>query len=213
MAAFFASHPETVRAIKIIQSHHAVVGFRQQHFQRSQCVPFHQRRRRRRRRFDGRWCRCMPFEPADPAQSAKPDKNYLFDDLIAQHSSASPLQWHLILTVGQPGDPTDDATIPWPEERQQVDVGTLTLDQVESDETAWTVATSTSIRWCCRSALHRPMIPCSALDRRFIRNRLQDEPARRRSRARSRLRTYKSERQDDDRTRSNSRFRCGFFTG
>ena len=41
-----------------------------------------------------------------------------------------PLQWHLIVTVGQPGDPTDDATIPWPSDRQQVDVGTLTIDQM-----------------------------------------------------------------------------------
>src|ERR1700685_4693348 len=61
-----------------------------------------------------------------------------------------------------------------------------------------TVATSTTIRWCCRSALHRPTILCSALDRQFIRNRLPDERARLKSRARSRLRTCKSERQYDD---------------
>jgi catalase len=40
------------------------------------------------------------------------------------------------LTVAQSGDPTDDATIPWPEGREQVDVGTLTLDSVESEETS-----------------------------------------------------------------------------
>jgi len=33
--------------------------------------------------------------------------------------------------VGQPGDPTDDATIPWPEDREHLDAGTVTLDQVE----------------------------------------------------------------------------------
>ncbi len=63
------------------------------------------------------------------------DKNYLFDALIAsivQH----PLQWHLMITVGQPDDPTDDATVPWPDGREQVDVGTLTLDHVESEETS-----------------------------------------------------------------------------
>jgi catalase len=59
----------------------------------------------------------------------------LFDGLIAsiqQH----PLQWHLVMTVAQPGDPTDNATIPWPEGRVQVDVGTLTLDSVESDDSS-----------------------------------------------------------------------------
>jgi catalase len=40
------------------------------------------------------------------------------------------------MTVAQPGDPTDDATLPWPEGREQVDVGTLTLDSVESEETS-----------------------------------------------------------------------------
>ena len=45
------------------------------------------------------------------------------------------MQWRLILTVGQPDDPTDDATIPWPEGREQVDAGTLTLDAVESEAT------------------------------------------------------------------------------
>jgi catalase len=46
------------------------------------------------------------------------------------------LQWHLIIIVGQPGDPTNDATIVWPAGREQVNVGTLTLDRVESDDTS-----------------------------------------------------------------------------
>ncbi len=41
-----------------------------------------------------------------------------------------------MITIGQPGDPTNDATIPWPDGREQVDVGTLTLDHVESEETS-----------------------------------------------------------------------------
>src|SRR6202041_2753230 len=40
----------------------------------------------------------------------------------------------LIVIIGQPGDPTHDATIPWPAERELADVGTLTLDHVESDD-------------------------------------------------------------------------------
>ena len=49
---------------------------------------------------------------------------------------SQPLRWHLILIIGQPGDPTNDATIAWPAEREKVDVGTLTLDGVESEETS-----------------------------------------------------------------------------
>src|SRR5262249_11805173 len=42
-------------------------------------------------------------------------------------------QWRLIPTIGEPGGPTDDATILWPEDRQHVDVGTLVLDEVGSE--------------------------------------------------------------------------------
>ena len=59
----------------------------------------------------------------------------MFDALITsilQH----PLQWHLIITIGKPGDPTNDATVAWPDGREQVDVGTLTLDHIESEETS-----------------------------------------------------------------------------
>ena len=59
----------------------------------------------------------------------------MFDALIAQ-IHRRPLQWYLIVIVGQPGDPTNDATIAWPAGREQVNVGTLTLDRVESDDTS-----------------------------------------------------------------------------
>ena len=58
----------------------------------------------------------------------------MFDALIAGVLQ-QPLHWHLIITIGQADDPTNDATIPWPDAREQVDVGTVTLDHVESEET------------------------------------------------------------------------------
>ena len=45
-----------------------------------------------------------------------------------------PLRWRLVLIVGQPGDPTNDATIAWPANREQLEVGTLTLDRVEAED-------------------------------------------------------------------------------
>jgi hypothetical protein len=76
----------------------------------------------------------QPFEAASTA-SAPQDKNYLFDALIAQ-IHREPLRWRLLAIVGQAGDPTNDATIAWPEGREQVDVGTLTLERVERDDTS-----------------------------------------------------------------------------
>jgi catalase len=72
----------------------------------------------------------QPFAPAPAqAEAGQPDKNYLFDDLMAQ-LRRQPLQWHLIVTVGQPGDPTNDATIAWPADREKVEVGTLTVNRL-----------------------------------------------------------------------------------
>jgi catalase len=44
-----------------------------------------------------------------------------------------PLQWRLILTVGAPGDPTTDATLPWPSDRRTVDAGVLRLTAIETE--------------------------------------------------------------------------------
>jgi catalase len=133
-AAFFASHPDTARAIAIIKSHAPSSGFDNAAYYGLNAFQFVN--------ADGastyvRWT-LAPVQPSEAGTGASPDKNdksFLFDGLIAsiqQH----PLQWHLIMTVAQPGDPTDNATIQWPEGREQVDVGTLTLDLVESEETS-----------------------------------------------------------------------------
>jgi catalase len=130
MAAFVASHPEFVEAVKIIKSHEPSSGFENSAFYGLNAFRF----------IDAggtstlvRWM-MVPVQPFVPASGTpEGDKNYMFDALIAsihQH----PLQWHLIITIGQPGDRTDDASIQWPEGREQVDVGTLTLDTIESEE-------------------------------------------------------------------------------
>ena len=74
----------------------------------------------------------QPFVPISPEQGASPDKNYLFDDLAAQLAQG-PLQWQLMIKIGQPGDPSNDSTLPWPETRERVNVGTLTIDHIESE--------------------------------------------------------------------------------
>ncbi|MFM0737528.1 catalase family peroxidase [Paraburkholderia xenovorans] len=72
-----------------------------------------------------------PYAPITDAQ--KSAKNFLQADLD-QRLQNGPLRWHLILTVAQPGDPTDDATLQWPDNRQHIDAGTLVLEQTSSQE-------------------------------------------------------------------------------
>jgi catalase len=134
MAAFVAGNPEFLAAIKIIQSHAPSSGFENSTFYGLNAFRFVSAGGAS---MPVRWMftPVQPFAPVSASGSPEGDKNYMFDALIAgihQH----PLQWHLILTIGQPGDRTDDATIPWPDGREQVDAGVLTLDSVESEETS-----------------------------------------------------------------------------
>ena len=128
--AFAARHPETVKAMDFINSQPPSSGFADSTFHSLNAFRF----------IDAagastpvRWV----MQPVDPPTTApeSTDKNYLFDGLIAQIHD-KPLRWRLIVIIGQPGDPTNDATILWPAGREQVDVGILTLDQVESDDTS-----------------------------------------------------------------------------
>jgi catalase len=131
--AFLARYPETVQALKIIKNRAISSGFGNTTFyglnafrfinSTGDSVPV-------------RWQLTpeQPFEAAGAAAAA-PGKNYLFDALIAQIRD-QPLRWHLIVIVGQPGDPTNDATLAWPEGREKVDAGTLTLDRAESEATS-----------------------------------------------------------------------------
>jgi catalase len=129
LQAFLAAHPESARAIGQIKNTPFSSGFANASYNSLNAF----------RLVDAagvatpvRWAlqAVDAFEP-EPAD-APAAKNYLFDAL-ADRLSRSPAQWHLLLTVGQPGDRTDDATIAWPAGRETVDAGTLTLDRIEAE--------------------------------------------------------------------------------
>lgn len=133
MKDFLGRHPETVRALTVIKKQPVSSGFDNSTYHGLNAFRFINSAGNS---IPVRWLMrpMQPFEAASTA-SMPQDKNYLFDALIAQ-VHRQPLRWHLIVIIGQPDDPTNDANIAWPAEREQVDVGTLTLDQVESDETS-----------------------------------------------------------------------------
>jgi pimeloyl-ACP methyl ester carboxylesterase len=128
---FIDRHPETAEAMKIIKQHPRSSGFGNSTFHGLHAFLF------TNSSGDSTPVRWM-FVPVQPfaavnANAIPQNKDYLFDELSGQ-IHGQPLQWHLILTIGLRGDPTNDATIPWPDDREKVDVGTLTLDRVDSDE-------------------------------------------------------------------------------
>ena len=133
LQAFRARHPETVEALKVIEGQPPSSGFGNSTFYGLNACRF---TNAAGDTIPVRWfLRPMPPFEAAGTPPAPQDKKYLFEALIAQ-IHRQPLRWHLIVIVGRPGDPTNDATIAWPAGREQVDVGTITLDRVESDDTS-----------------------------------------------------------------------------
>jgi catalase len=134
MNDFLAKHPETAKAMQLIRSHPVSSGFDNSTYNSLNAFLFIDTKGAV---VPVRWSMVpvQPFEPIGTAPFGQDDKNHLFDVLIASIHN-HPLEWHLVITVGQPGDPTNDATLPWPPDRQQIDTGTLTIDHVESEETS-----------------------------------------------------------------------------
>jgi catalase len=134
MQAFLARHPETVRALSILQGRPISSGFADSTFHALNAFRF---TNAAGESTPVRWLLVpeQPFAAAAATDSTLQSRDYLFTD-VAEQIRRQPLRWRLIVIVGQPGDPTDDATLPWPEGREKVDVGTLTLDRVDGPEAA-----------------------------------------------------------------------------
>src|SRR5437016_3578519 len=117
MKEFVARHPETVQALTVIKAQPISSGFDNSTFHGLNSFRFINSAGDS---IPVRWLMTplQPFEAASTG-SAPQGKNFLFDALIAA-IHRQPLQWRLIVIIGQPDDPTNDASIVWPTGRQQV---------------------------------------------------------------------------------------------
>jgi catalase len=131
MGAFLAKHPETAAALAVVRSHQFSSGFADSPYYALNAFRFVNAKGES---SPIRWW-LKPDQSSGIANSPATDKNYLFDALIRQIHSGT-LRWHLILTVGEPGDPTAEAATSWPADRKQIDVGILTIGSIESEDTS-----------------------------------------------------------------------------
>jgi catalase len=67
-----------------------------------------------------------------PAELARLGPNFLDKDL-KDRVSAGPVRWTLNVTVANPGDPSADPSKAWPQDRNSIDVGMLTVQRVENE--------------------------------------------------------------------------------
>jgi catalase len=130
MKAFTSVHPEFVAAVGIIGQRQVSSGFGDTTYNGLDTFRFVN--------ADGaatlvRWS-TVPVTPfvAAAKGTGSEDKNALFDALIAQVAQ-HPLQWRLMLEVGEAGDPVSP-DIPWDASRRKVDAGLVTIDTLSSEE-------------------------------------------------------------------------------
>ena len=67
-----------------------------------------------------------------PEDAAKRDPNFLMGE-IGPRIAKEPAKFRVLAQLAQAGDPTNDATKPWPDDRKTVDLCTLTVSKAVPD--------------------------------------------------------------------------------
>jgi catalase len=71
-------------------------------------------------------------EHLSPEDAAKQPPDFLVDELPARLAKG-PVVFSITAQLAAPGDPTKDATLPWPDDRKTVEMGTLTITKAVAD--------------------------------------------------------------------------------
>ncbi len=69
------------------------------------------------------------------AQVSQLSPNYHYDELAA-HVPKQPIRFRIVVQLADPSDTVNNATVPWPETREQLDFGSVELTQVMPDSQA-----------------------------------------------------------------------------
>src|SRR5215471_5137386 len=79
-----------------------------------------------------RWSFLPAAQPVSvsPDELAKRGPDFLEQE-ITERVRGGPQRWTTVVTVANPGDPTADPSKAWPEDRRTIEVGTLTVQQIE----------------------------------------------------------------------------------
>src|SRR5271168_1383044 len=70
--------------------------------------------------------------PVSPEELAKRGPDFLEQE-IAERVRGGPQRWTMVVSIANPGDPTSDPSKAWPQDRRAIDVGTLTVQQIEAE--------------------------------------------------------------------------------
>ena len=134
LKAFLASHPDAREMAQWLATHNPPPSYANTTYFSLHAFKFIDGAKQ------GRWVRWR-FEPRDGVLFLGDDEMAsLPKDFLAQRltdrTRAGPVQWDMIVTLAEPGDPIDNPTIAWPRTRREVNAGTLTLTKAGDDVVA-----------------------------------------------------------------------------
>jgi catalase len=128
MEAFMKTHPEAARFDQWLRDHPPASGFDNAAYY---SVTAFRLIDRDGHTLNVRW-RVEPDDAYAPlADAQKHDADFL-ERGLAERLRQGPIRWHMVITLAQPGDVTNDATRQWPANRPQIDAGTLVVQREEA---------------------------------------------------------------------------------
>jgi catalase len=75
---------------------------------------------------------------SDAEAKARP-ANFLIDDLKTR-LAAKPIKFRLVVQIPNPGDPTKDPSLVWPDDRKTIDAGVISVTSIVPDGGAAEIA-------------------------------------------------------------------------
>jgi catalase len=130
IAAFFAAHPETAAFRAWAKTAKPSASFATENYWSLNAFVFVDANGKRQ---PVRWRMVPEATDAGGAANQAGDADYLAADLT-ERLARGPLRWQLQVTLANPGDPTNDATKTWPDDRGTIDAGTLVLERAEPQD-------------------------------------------------------------------------------
>lgn len=129
--AFFGAHPESKPFLDWMGSHNPPPSYAEIAYHSIHVFKFIGKDKREH------WVKWR-FEPKDgasfmsaPAMSSAPAD--FLDETLAERTRKGAVQWEMIVTIGEKGDPIDNPTLAWPKGRKEIKAGILTLTKGGSD--------------------------------------------------------------------------------
>lgn len=130
MKAFFAMHPETAAFLAWVKTARPSASYATESYYGLNAFYLVDAQGARQ---PVRWRLAPLGMAAAPAAQPQHNADYLQADL-EQRLAQGPLRWRLLLTLGEAGDPTNDATRQWPADRPTIDAGTVVITRSASQD-------------------------------------------------------------------------------